>query len=182
MLQRRELAVVSEYERHARELDERHYGIPAADVVAGAAPAGPVLSRLRTYPVVLGFAFGMAGSVGPNVRHLHRDVVRAAARRDWRAVGARTEADARSFLSVLFRTRWAITAARAGARQRLSLLRFVGLSRAEVERMRREPRPPVAGRDPAAVSHAGHAEAYDVVAGALLREPPDVWGPMRAAG
>ena len=43
-----------------------------------------------------------------------------------------------------------VTAARAAARLRLSWVRYVGLSRDEVERLRSQPRPVVAGGDPAA--------------------------------
>ena len=68
----------------------------------------------------------------------HRAVVRQGSE----TVGA----EARSFLSTRYHRLWGITAARAAARLRLSRMRYIGLSREEVERLRSAPRPPAAGR------------------------------------
>ena len=158
-----------EYVAKARALDERHYGVAARQVLAGA-PAGPVLRRLRDYPDVVGLAFGGYGEASPEVHSLCTEAVEVGAHRDWRALGCRSESEARSFLAARFRRTWGVVAARAAARLRLSRIRYVGLSRRQVEALRKQPRPAAVGRDPADVRLGGGVHAYDAVQGAMLRE------------
>ena len=127
--------VPSDYAAHARRLDEEHFDISAGAVRMGTVPQGPVLTRLMTYPDTVGLVFGAYGEASDSVHRLLDEAVASAAR-DWAAIGARSEAEARSFLSTRYHRLWGITAARAAARLRLSRMRYIGLSREEVERLR----------------------------------------------
>lgn len=162
----RESQVHKAYVRHARHLDELCHNVPAEEVRAGRRPEGPVLRALLAYPDVVGYVFGGYGEMGPHVEGLLRDTVTAMAR-DWRAIGSRSEAEARSFLTSMLYRRWGVTAARAAARLRLSRVRYVGLSRQQVQAMRRAPRPAV-GRDAADVRHELNVLRFDEHAGADL--------------
>jgi len=136
--------VPSDYAAHARRLDEEHFDVSAGAVRMGTVPQGPVLTRLMTYPDTVGLVFGAYGEASDSVHRLLDEAVASAAR-GWADIGARSEAEARSFLSTRYHRLWGITAARAAARLRLSRMRYIGLSREEVERLRSAPRPPAAG-------------------------------------
>ena len=114
--------------------------------------------------------FGGRAEAGPAVHSLLRETVDRAVR-DWRALGSRDEASARSFLTARLRRLWGVTAARANARIRLSRMRFVGLSRDQVLALRKEPRAPAAGRDPSHLSVRSGVERFDAHDGAMLRPP-----------
>ena len=163
----RERKVPGDYKRAARKLDERHFGFSAQEVARGAMAPGPVLQLLLQYPDAVGFAFGGYGEAGPNaISLLHQTVQRAAV--EWRAMGSRSEAEARGFLTAVLLRRWGVTAARASARVRLGRVRFAGLTRAQVLALKGQPRRAAGGRDPGDLPDRVGVVHFDLAAGALV--------------
>ena len=124
----REAAVSGEYERHARQLDETHHGVPAAGVRAGVIGPGPVLLALRAAPTVVGLVFGAYGEASPAVHTLISQLADRGASQ-WRTMGARSVSEARGFLVGRIRREWGIAAARAHAQLLVARWRYVGLTR-----------------------------------------------------
>ena len=150
--------VHTEYERLARNLDERHHNVLAADVRAGRIAPGPVLSLLRTFPRVIGLAFGAFGEASPDVHTLLAHAATVGAARMWRTMGARSMLEARGFLVSQLRRTWGVAAVRAAARLRASRAVFIGMEPRVAQGLRR-----VAHRGPVdpAVFMAGVAPAVD---------------------
>ena len=69
-VQSRALTVRAAYEAHARELDPRYHGVSADDVRRGRVGPGPILRQLRTFPTVVGIAFGARGEASGSVHRL----------------------------------------------------------------------------------------------------------------
>ena len=75
--------------RRAQAAGERTADIPDA----AALPPGPCLRRLREFLAVAGLVFGSYGEASRPVPTLLAVLARAIAEREWREMGARTEAD-----------------------------------------------------------------------------------------
>ena len=99
----------------------------AAGVRAGRIAPGPVLSLLRTFPRVIGLAFGAFGEASPDVHTLLAHAATVGAARMWRTMGARSMLEARGFLVSQLRRTWGVAAVRAAARLRASRAVFIGM-------------------------------------------------------
>ena len=128
-------AVDTDYQLMARERDQRHHQVRAADVAAGRTAPGPVLSLLRSYGVVHGWVFGAYAEASPDVHALLAHTVSLEARRAWEEMGARGYQEAMARLTASMYADWGMAAARAAARMRLARVRFIGLTRAQMQMM-----------------------------------------------
>ena len=113
--------VDADYRRRAAMLDGY------ADVQAfnqGSTTA--VRTRLRGFGPVRALVWGAYGEASDDVHQLLEVVVEAEADRSWRVLGARSSAEARSYLTMRTVRSWGITAVREMARHRLRRLEYVG--------------------------------------------------------
>ena len=118
---RRASAVHTDYERHARRLDEAHHSHIADPA------ARPIFLRLtQEFPRVRGQVFGAFRECSADVHALLRETATAAAAREWRESGASSHDAARAAYISVLRRRWGCTAALAGARLRLSRAYLAG--------------------------------------------------------
>lgn len=156
----REAAVPGEYERSARQLDETHYGIPAAGVRSGAVGPGPVLLALRAAPTVVGLVFGAYGEASPSVHALISQFADRGASQ-WRTMGARSASEARGFLVGRIRRDWGIAAARAHAQMLVARWRYVGLTREQAAAI---------GRPAGGAAHGGAGAGDAAVAAGAFEE------------
>jgi hypothetical protein len=132
----RAYAVHGAYVRHARALDERH----------SAAGTAPIASRLRQYgPLVHGAVFGQYAEASEDVHLMISFAADEAARRGWRRMGARTQAEARAFFVASYRRRLGVHVARAYARHRLQRVPFIGVSHDVVQARTRRGAPGLGG-------------------------------------
>ena len=115
-----------QYEAHARRLDG----------TAPNAPAGPVLTRLRSYTPTRGLAFGAYGECSSDVHSLIDLAADGIAAKLWRLLGARSKAEARSFIVARLRRRLGLVATREMARHRLRRLPYVGAPRSALSQRR----------------------------------------------
>ena len=110
--------------RRARHLDAR------ADVRAfNQGQADAVSTVLRGYGTVRSMVWGAYGEGSDDVHQLCDAVVDAEAERSWRQLGARSAAEARSYLMSRTRRSWGLVAVREMARYRLSRAMWVGAHR-----------------------------------------------------
>ena len=119
-VRRREDRVVTDYQRHAREVDRR---------LAERGYEGGVADYLSTFirdKRLRGVVFGSSNEGSPNMHQLLREVAREQAAARWRQAGARGYADYLSFLTTALYRRWGAAFARANARVRITRLRLVG--------------------------------------------------------
>lgn len=119
-VRRREDRVVTDYQRHAREVDRR---------LAERGYEGGVADYLATFirdKRLRGVVFGSFNEGSPNMHQLLREVAREQAAARWRQAGARGYADYLSFLTTALYRRWGAAFARANARVRITRLRLVG--------------------------------------------------------
>ena len=116
-----------DYESHARRLDLR------------LSPAGttPILDRLSAYTRTRGLVFGNYAEASPDVHALVAAAADLIARRDWRRMGFRTVAEARSIVITRLRRELGVRVARAFARYRVRRIPFIGVPRAALQRVRR---------------------------------------------
>ena len=119
---RRAKRVVTEYDRHARELDRRIHNITEEEQAAGR--VGPIQAELRRYEVE-GHAFGTFGEASTSV-HSHLDTVARAAAQRWRTLGARSFSEAYGRLKSAYYRKWGAAIARANAGLRRARLEYVG--------------------------------------------------------
>lgn len=105
------------YTRSARELDTRFH-----------APRTPVYDRLCSFGRVRCLVFGAYGEASPDVHHCIRAAARRRAEREWRLLGARTEAEAYACFMQQYRRDVGLAAVREHARLRLSRVPFIGVS------------------------------------------------------
>ena len=111
-------AVPQAYESAARQQDRQMLvrraqtaGDSTADIPAAAAlPPGPCLRRLREFPAVTGLAFGSFAEASRGVHQLLAVLARAVAAREWREMGARTEAEARGIVMSQLRRQLSLAA------------------------------------------------------------------------
>ena len=103
--------------RHAREIDRRHH-VVSAD--------GPVERELAAFPPVHGLVFGARAEASPDLHQLAKIIASEQAMLTWRAIGARFQSEAYTFMIGRIRRRWGCVAAREHARMRLSILELVG--------------------------------------------------------
>ena len=122
--------VQSEYNAHAREMDAR---IAAAQ---NTPLATAVQSHLQTLGPIRAAVVGHFGECSPDIHHLARAAAESLAAVRWRAMGSRSEAEARSYFMNVVRKELSIGIWTAIARHRLNRLDFVGIQRADVQRMR----------------------------------------------
>ena len=120
--------VDGEYRRHAQRLDQAH----------SPGMTTPIADRLRQYGEVRGLAHGAYAEASPDVHHLTSALADSIARRVWRSWGAASVTEARAFVITRLRRIIGVTGARAMARHFLRRLPFVGLSRADMDRRRRD--------------------------------------------
>ena len=112
----------------------------------------PIADRLRQYGEVRGLTHGAYAEASPDVHHLTSALADSIARRVWRSWGAASVTEARAFVITRLRRIIGVTGARAMARHFLRRLPFVGLSRADMDRRRRDMR---RARDRAALGPHG---------------------------
>ena len=122
--------VQSEYNAHARRMDARIAAVnntpPGSDVQSHLAFIGPIRAAV----------IGHYGECSQDIHHLVRAAAEALAAKRWRTMGARSEMEARGFFMDTLRKELSIKIWTAIGRHRLNRLDFVGISRAEVQRMR----------------------------------------------
>ena len=117
----RAAGVHREYERHAARLDAH----PSVQVFnAGATDA--VSSVLHGYPQVRALVVGQYGEASLDVHELLDLAVDAATSRDWRYLGARSQAEARGYYTASMRRAWSCLFVREMARHRLRRVIYVG--------------------------------------------------------
>ena len=112
--------MVTDYQRHAREVDRR---------LAERGYEGGVADYLSTFirdKRLRGVVFGSFNEGSPNMHQLLREVAREQAAARWRQAGARGYADYLSFLTTALYRRCGAAFARANARVRITRLRLVG--------------------------------------------------------
>ena len=131
--------VHGDYVRRARHLDAR------ADVqVFNQGRTDAVSTVLAGFGTVRAAVWGAYGEASDDVHQLCEATVDAEAERTWRQLGARSCAEARSYLMSRTRRSWGITAVREMARHRLARVCFVGARRlpraAQAVGMRHAPR------------------------------------------
>ena len=111
--------VVREYRDHARQLDGR-YAAPGTT---------PFSDRLQGFTNVRGLVVGDFGEWSPDLHDLLTLAGRELAAKSWRSLGARSEAEARGWLTASLRRRVSCLCARALASHRLRRLCLVGVPR-----------------------------------------------------
>jgi hypothetical protein len=149
----RALLVESEYRRHAQRLDAQH------------SPPGttPVVDAVRGWGGVRALVFGQYGEWSADVHDLLDGAADSLARRRWAAMGARTQAEARSYFVSRLRRRLALVTAREMARHRLNRVQFIGMPRAAVEaRMRARVRTAAAAGGDGSVPRMGDFHGWQV--------------------
>ena len=148
-----------DYEAAARKLDGRH------DVQAfNAGRADAVAAALGLYGQVRALVIGQYGEASTDVHELLDIVVERATRDSWRFLGARSQAEARSYFTSSMRRAWGVAFVREFARHRVSRLCFVG-----------------AVRRPGA--QAVRAHAAGLLAAWPMRSPGEFWAhAVRASG
>ena len=120
--------VDSDYRRHARHLD---------DVYSRRVPGTtPVLDRLMGFGEVRGAVFGQYAEASEVVHSVLDAAATGMAQRRWRAMGARTETEARGFFIAQVRRRMGLRIAIEMARHRLHRVRYIGLTRADLMAVR----------------------------------------------
>lgn len=136
MVQDRVLAIWSDYQRHACQLDRRFSPPLPASQTYSTRPgqvAGPILRHLRSFGRTRGLAFGAYGEASSDVHDLLSAAATQQAERVWREAGARSAAEMRALLIGRARRRMGMAAVQAFARHRLARVPYVGVSRAVVE-------------------------------------------------
>ena len=112
--------MVTDYRRHARQVDER----------LAAQGHGPgVAAYLETFirdQRLRGVVFGSFSEGSPAMHQLLKDVAQEQAASQWRQAGARGYAEYLGFLTTALYRRWGAAFARANARVRVARLRQVG--------------------------------------------------------
>ena len=122
--------VQSEYMTHARQMDAR------IAEVSNSLPGTAVQSHLSLIGPVRAAIIGHYGECSQDIHHLVRAAAEALAAKQWRTMGARSEMEARSFFMDTLRKELSIKIWSAIGRHRLNRLDFIGISRADVQRMR----------------------------------------------
>ena len=122
--------VETEYKAHARKMDAR---IATAQ---NAPLATAVQTHLQTLGPIRAAVLGHFGECSPDIHHLVRAAAESLAATRWRAMGARSESEARGFFMNAVRKELSMSFWTALARHRQNRLDFVGISRADVQRMR----------------------------------------------
>ena len=113
-----------DYERHARDLDLR------ADVrVHNGGRTDAVAAALGQYPQTRALVVGQYGEASTDVHELFDIAVERATRDSWRFLGARSQAEARSYFASSMRRAWGVAFVREMARHRVSRFCFVGATR-----------------------------------------------------
>lgn len=122
--------VQSEYGAHARAMDAR----------IAAAQNAPLATAVESHVQLLGpiraAVVGHFGECSPDIHHLARAAAESLAAVRWRTMGSRSEAEARSYFMNAVRKELSIGFWTAIARHRQNRLDFVGIQRADVQRMR----------------------------------------------
>ena len=121
----REASVAADYRRHAQRLDAELSGTPVHVL-------GPVGRRLAEFGATRGLVFGHYSEASDDVHDLIDVATDELARRVWRQMGARSQAEARGILVARARRRMGVAAARAFARHRLARVPYIGMPRAAV--------------------------------------------------
>ena len=122
----RAVRVHRDYERAARRLDGH------ADVQAfNAGSAGAVSAALQLYGRVRAAVWGQYGEASTDVHELLDITVDRATRDSWRFLGARSQAEARSYFTSTLRRAWGVAAVREFARHRVARLCFIGAPRGQ---------------------------------------------------
>ena len=117
-MEARARAVHREYERHAERLDRRLYG----------AHSTTVLDHLHSFGHVRGLAVGHYAEASPDVHELVDICADRSAAMTWRAMGARSQTEARSFYVVRYRRDLGVAFALAHVQHRTRREPQVGLS------------------------------------------------------
>ena len=122
----RAAAVQTEYRAHARRLDAEH------------SPQGatPICDALETYTPVRALVFGSYAEASLDVHALVEAVARERARRQWRRMGARSEAEAYGGIVAGLRRYVGVVVSREFARHRIHRLPLVGVPRGVIDERR----------------------------------------------
>ena len=110
-VQQRARDIPGEYERKARRLDLQYHSVPQEDP-----RGGPILAALRAWPAPIGLVFGAFGEASESVEELAQAITTKRAAAEWKAMGARTEAEAKAFIIAQLRRRWGCAAVQERAR------------------------------------------------------------------
>ena len=113
--------VPSDYRQHARRLDQHCHG-----------GGTRIQDRLDSIGGVRGVAFGHYSEMSRDGHELISITADVVAARRWRDIGARTQAEARSYFMQRFRRRLALIVGREMARHRLRRIPLIGVPRATV--------------------------------------------------
>ena len=96
-----------------------------------AGSAGAVSAALQQYGRVRALVFGQYGEASTDVHELLDITVDRATRDSWRFLGARSQAEARSYFTSTLRRAWGVATVREFARHRVSRLCFIGAVRGQ---------------------------------------------------
>jgi len=118
------------------------HGVATADVLAGRAAPGPVLSRLREFAPCDGLVWGAYAEASAAVHELLSHAATVGAERRWRRMGTRSVAEARGLLVGAMRREWGVMAWLCQARLVAWRLSTVGIAQLPP---RAEPRPEPVG-------------------------------------
>ena len=125
----------TQYKTHARQMDAR---IATAQ---NAPQATAVQTHLQMLGPIRAAVFGHFGECSQDTHHLVRAAAESLAATRWRAMGARSESEARGYFMNAVRKELSIGFRTALARHRQNRLDFVGISRADAQRMRDQNHP-----------------------------------------
>ena len=132
------------------------------------------MSLMSAAPSAQGLVWGAYGEASPAVEKLLVVCAKGMAERRWRAIGARSRAEAVGYFRAALRRRWGCAAAFGAVRVRVRRYPMVGMRRAEATRLAMQEAP-----------HEG-AIAFEADEGGAGAEreardaPLDAWGPGRA--
>lgn len=111
-----------QYQRHARQLDQRLHGAHSTTVV----------DHLDTFTPVRSLVVGHYGEASADVHELVDICADRAASQQWRLMGARSQTEARSYFVARFRRELGLAFAQAQVGHRMRRRPLVGMSRDEV--------------------------------------------------
>ena len=120
-MEQRARDILGEYERKARRLDLQYHNVPQEDP-----RGGPILAALRAWPAPIGLVFGAFGEASESVEELAQAITTKRAAAEWKAMGARTEAEAKAFIIAQLRRRWGCAAVQERARLLIARVPQVG--------------------------------------------------------
>ena len=108
----------------------------ALDVAHSPAGTSPILDRLESFSPTRALVFGSRGDTSPDVDLVIQACAQRRAQREWRALGARSQAEAYGVIVGGLRRFVGVSIAREFARHRLRRVPLVGVPRALLDARR----------------------------------------------